>query len=548
MPGRSSGADTLKHLQALFREGTFSGLTDGELMQRCTSAGDDSAAAAFTALVGRHGPMVFRVCYQVLGDSHDAEDAFQATFLVLARKARSVRNYDSVASWLYGVADRVARRARAEAARRRVHEQPCSELTALESVGEQTGSETWPELHEEVASLPEKLRVPIVLCYLEGLTAEAAAQRLGCPRGTVLSRLSRARERLRERLARRGVVLSTGLPLLATNSAVPDGLSHATVQAAIRITAGKTAAGTVPASVAALTEGVLRMMSRVRLIRVVGAILAIGAMSIGVGVVVSQTVGSPPRVAQASRAGEKTEPRVSSRDDPSRKAKEQAGELIVRAADLSRRGEDDGLTGMVAIDPETAEWRTIYKGLSLPPGPVSPDGRYIVYSSLGADPDADQVGIWVYDMKGETTPRRIFERRGQPFWTNHGRQIVIGSPGGGKFETWRVNADGTGRTKLPIPETDLVLDCSSDGTWLATRTESAEGTHRGQLTMIHSDGSGARDLTEGSATQDLFSVCKISPDGGSIAYSTLAILPGFRRVSPPNSAPTARTTNPGCVQ
>ena len=92
--------------------------------------------------------------------------------------------------------------------------------------------------------------------------------------------------------------------------------------------------------------------------------------------------------------------------------KEQGGELVVRAADLSRRGEDDRFTGIVAVDPKTGKWRTIFKGLSLGPGPVSPDGRYIVYSSLGADPDADQVGIWVYDMKGETAPRRIFERRG----------------------------------------------------------------------------------------------------------------------------------------
>jgi RNA polymerase sigma factor (sigma-70 family) len=484
MPGRSSGGDTPKHLDALFQEGTFSGLTDGELMRRCTSAVDDSAAAAFTVLVGRHGPMVLRVCYQVLGDSHDAQDAFQATVLVLARKARSVRNYDSVASWLYGVADRVARRARAEAARRRAHERRRAELTASEFVDEVTRSETWPELHEEVALLPEKLRVPIILCYLEGLTAEAAAQRLGCPRGTVLSRLSRARERLRARLARRGVSLFAGLPLYATKSAVPDALSHATVQAAVRITAGETTAGTVPASVAALTEGVLRMTFRVRLVTVVGTVLAIRTMSIGVGAFVSQTAGGPPPVAQAGRTGETKAPALSE-DDPSRTGKEQGGEIVVRAFDLSRRGDDDGFAGIAAIDPKTAEWRTIYKGLSLSPGRVSPDGRYLVYSSLGVDPDDDQVGIWVYDMKGETAPRRKFERRGQPFWINNGRQVVIGSPtgrpGSGKFETWRVNADGTSRTKLPIPETDLVLDCSSNGTWLVTRTLSDKSTHRGQL-------------------------------------------------------------------
>ena len=214
MPGRSSGAETLKHLQALFREGSFSGLTDGELMERCTTADDDSAAAAFTALVRRHGPMVLRVCYQVLQNSHDAQDAFQTTFLVLARKARSVRKHDSLASWLFGVADRVARRARAEAARRRAHELRRSELAALESADEKNDSETWTELHEEVASLPEKLRLPVVLCYLEGLTAEAAAQQLGCPRGTVLSRLSRARERLRERLdSARGLGLQRATPV-----------------------------------------------------------------------------------------------------------------------------------------------------------------------------------------------------------------------------------------------------------------------------------------------------------------------------------------------
>jgi RNA polymerase sigma factor (sigma-70 family) len=475
--------------------------------------------------------MVLRVCYQVLGDTHDAQDAFQATFLILARKARSVRNYDSLASWLYGVADRVAKRARAEAARRRAHERRRAELTALESVDEATRSETWPELHEEVALLPEKLRVPIILCYLEGLTAEAAAQQLGCPRGTVLSRLSRARERLRARLARRGFSLSAGLPLYATKSAVPDALSHATVHAAVRTSAGKTTAGTVPTSVAALTEGVLRMMSRARLVTVVGTVLAISAMSIGVGAVVSQTAGGPPPVAHAGRAEETKAPALS-KEDLSRKGNEQGGEIVVRASDLSRRGDDDGFAGMAAIDPKTAEWRTIYKGLSLGPGRVSPDGRYLVYSSLGVDPDDDQVGIWIYDMNGETGPRRIFDQRGNPFWSREGRQVIISTPVGAnreKFETWRVNADGTGRVKLPIPDGDVVLDCAGDGSWLATRTVRGQPGHHGRLTLVHPDGTGARYLTEGSARDDQFSIFRISPDVRHVAYAEIKTVDDLRR-------------------
>ena len=180
------------------------------------------------------------------------------------------------------------------------------------------------------------------------------------------------------------------------------------------------------------------------------------------------------------------------RNDPSRKGKEQGGEIVVRAFNLARTGEDDGLSGTVAVDPKTGKWRSIFKGISLGPGPVSPDGRYIVYSSFSRAPD-DQVGIWIYDMNGEMPPRRIFEQNGEPHWTNNGQAVVIATPVGQrweKFETWRVNADGTGRVKLPIPETDAVLDCSRDGTWLATRTVPGEATHRGRLTLVHPDGTG----------------------------------------------------------
>ena len=284
-----------------------------------------------------------------------------------------------------------------------------------------------------------------------------------------------------------------------------------TVRAALRTVNYATSAGTISASVATLTEGMLKTMFRTKLKSVVAAVLSVGVLAAGIGLLVHRTAGAPAQEPRAGEAAEGASPQ-SREGGLTHAGKEQGGELIVRAAELSRRGDDDGLTGMVAIDPKTGKWRSIFKGLSLGPGPVSPDGRYIVYSSLGPDPDEDEVGIWVYDMKAETIPRRIFERRGQPFWTNNGRQVVIGSPvgrpGGGKFETWRVNADGSGRTKLPVPETDLVLDCSADGTWLATRTNTHEDTHRGQLTLIRSDGSGVRDLTEGSQNQDLFSVCQ----------------------------------------
>ena len=150
------------------------------------------------------------VCRQVLGDPHDAEDAFQATFLVLARRAGSVRRRDSVASWLHGIARRVAMHARADAARRRRHERQGAAMRDVETRDE-ADIEGWPELHEELARLPSTYRESVVLCYMEGLTTAAAARRLGCAQGTVLARLSRARARLRRRLIGRGVVPSAGL-------------------------------------------------------------------------------------------------------------------------------------------------------------------------------------------------------------------------------------------------------------------------------------------------------------------------------------------------
>jgi RNA polymerase sigma factor (sigma-70 family) len=229
--------------------------------------------------------MVLSVCREVVGNAHDAQDAFQATFLVLARKAGSVRNADSLSCWLHGVAYRVARRARSDTVRRRNLEQQVGAIKALAFEWAGDRAESWPELHEEVARLPKRYREPIVLCYLEGLSTEAAALRIGCPVGTVFSRLSRARERLRQRLIRRGlplpaVQLGAGLPRPA-QAALPANLLTATVQTALGFI-GRRVAKVAAASPSATTlaRGVLHAMTISKL-KVLGAAVLACAVATG---------------------------------------------------------------------------------------------------------------------------------------------------------------------------------------------------------------------------------------------------------------------------
>jgi RNA polymerase sigma factor (sigma-70 family) len=195
--------NTARDLQALFRDGSLGSWTDSQLMAQSLGDGD-AREAAFRALVIRHGPMVLGVCRRILDDPHAAEDAFQATFLVLVKKARTLRNRERVTSWLYGVAQRVARKAKAQSARRRVVE---SRLVpeVVQGDGDHAQAELRAVIDEEIGRLPEHYRLPLILCHLEGMRHHEAAERLGCPVGTVESRLSRARDQLRARLVRRGV-------------------------------------------------------------------------------------------------------------------------------------------------------------------------------------------------------------------------------------------------------------------------------------------------------------------------------------------------------
>jgi RNA polymerase sigma factor (sigma-70 family) len=293
----------LRHVHTLFSEGTVAGLTDGQLLERFAKRDAESAELAFAALVERHGPMVLRVCRAVLLDGHEAQDAFQATFLVLVRKAGSLRVRDSLGPWLHEVALRIAACARATIARRRVHERRCVAMAERSSSSRDEVSDDQDAiLHEEVGRLPEGHRKAVVLCDLEGLSHEEAARQLGWPIGTVKSRQARGRARLRDRLIRRGLApmaaaLASVLSEQTAKAIVPAVLAESMVQLALRVGLGKTTmAGLVSAPVLALVEGGLRMMMLSRVKPIAMSILATALMATGIAVVTysaSGTEGEP---------------------------------------------------------------------------------------------------------------------------------------------------------------------------------------------------------------------------------------------------------------
>jgi RNA polymerase sigma factor (sigma-70 family) len=267
----------LGHLRrsALLDEG--GAVTDGHLLGEFISRRDE---AAFTCLVRRHGPMVLGVCQRLLRHRQDAEDAFQATFLVLARKAGSVQPRDRVASWLYGVAYRTALEARRLAARRRARERQVEEMPQPAVAPEDPGQDLRLVLDEELSRLPGKYRLPVVLCDLEGRTRKETALQLGVPEGTLSNRLAAARRLLARRLFRRGVTLSASVTAAALSPEVPAALAAATVKAAVA--PGGVATVVVSANVAALTKGVLKAMFLSKL-KVASAVLVLAGALGGVG-------------------------------------------------------------------------------------------------------------------------------------------------------------------------------------------------------------------------------------------------------------------------
>ncbi len=275
-------SQVVQHLRraALLRGGNDP--SDGQLLERFLGRGEE---LAFEALVRRHGPMVFGLCRRLLGNSHDAEDAFQATFLVLARKAGSIRQREAVGSWLYGVAYRTARDARARLARRRAREQQARDKLVKKTEPESSRAELLEALDYELSRLPDKYRLPVVLCELEGRKRKEVAAQLQIPEGTLSSRLATARRMLARRLSRHGFSCTAGVLSLAASAAraeVPAALVTATTKVVAMLGAGQgLAAGAISANVTALTEGVIRAMLLTKLKIATLAVLAVCGFGAG---------------------------------------------------------------------------------------------------------------------------------------------------------------------------------------------------------------------------------------------------------------------------
>jgi RNA polymerase sigma factor (sigma-70 family) len=296
------------HLRRAVLRQDGAGWTDGQLL---ASFIDHKDEAAFEALVHRHGPMVFGVCRRVVGNQHDAEDAFQATFLVLARKSSSVRPRERLANWLHGVALRTAMKAKTMTAKRRGREKQVTAMPEPEAPQQGQWRDLQPLLDQELSGLPENYRLPILLCDLEGKRIKEAAQQLGWPQGTLAGRLARGRKLLAKRLASRGVVLSAGSVATAVSqnvasAGVPISLMSSTVKAATMFAAGQaTVAEMVPAKVAALTEGVLKAMLLTKLKASVQVLLVLATLGGSAGVIWHTQAAQPSDTQQAQQKSPK---------------------------------------------------------------------------------------------------------------------------------------------------------------------------------------------------------------------------------------------------
>ena len=355
----------LRHIGGIFGPGTASGLRDGELLERFAADRDEPA---FAALVARHGPMVLSTCRGVLRSPQDAEDAFQATFLILARKAGSIRGAESLGGWLHRTARRVAVQASVDLSKRRRRER-------APGAGRPRGPGPWddliPLLHEEIGRLPEKYRVPIVLCDLGEMTRDEAAGQLGWPPGTVAGRLARGRKLLQERLTRRGAAPASTLLAAIPRAVVPESWVEAAIAAAI----GRSGASSASSTAVLWCERTLRAMFLTKL-KTIGAVVLATAAASGLLTTFLRAHGQAPVLnPPAPAASPPSKPETSPIAGPSKDVP--GGSVDVRGRVLDPDGRPvsgatlrlENFINMNTADPDE------------PKGTSGPDGRFAFRAS-----------------------------------------------------------------------------------------------------------------------------------------------------------------------
>jgi RNA polymerase sigma factor (sigma-70 family) len=487
-------------LGRLRREGLARGeeLTDGQLLERFLAGRDEMA---FAALVRRHGPMVLGVCRRILRNEADAEDAFQATFLVLVKKAHRIMPRHLVGNWLYGVACNAARKARTTAARRGERERRAREMARDERQPADTAEELQTLIDEELDRLPNAYRAAIVLCELEGKTHKEAARRLGWPVGTLSGRLSRARRLLAERLRRRGVALPcAGLAALLSlaTARVPPALTASTVRTGTLLAAGLPVEGTIPARVGLLSDGVLKSMLVTRLRFALVVLLMVGLAVAGTGVALRQAFGveSPPsKKRERAEAGKMDRPPTDGHERTDRHGDPLPPDALARLGTIRwRHGDtvsalvfssDGNRLASASFDGTARVWETatgkeLHRWVDelsidfLGAGGVrsiafAPDGKSLAVARLNSAPF-----VWTPTKDNATHPigterdraaRVAFSPNGRTVaWVNHEGGLYLAGAGGGK-ETRPLEVPGAKALHCVFaPDGRILAAACDDGT------------------------------------------------------------------------------------
>jgi RNA polymerase sigma factor (sigma-70 family) len=505
----------LRRLHRLASREQGGGLTDADLLRRYCESRDE---AAFETLVWRHGGMVLAVCRRTTRGEQDAEDAFQATFLALARSAGAITRQESVGGWLYRVASRLARRLRARAARHAAGPLPEVAEPIAGPEEDLVWSDLRPVFDEEVGRLPAKFRVPFVLCYLEGRTNEQAAQELGWPRGTVATRLAAARRRLRLQLTRRGVVLSAGLFTVALTEQLsaapaPAPLVLHTSSAALAFAANPGAlTSLVTARVLSLTKGELRNMF-LNKIKLVTAMLAVVALVIlGLTTVAGSLLADGPALLPPDQGAGQPKP-----PQPAEAPAAGGRLLFYRSGQLTLIGPDG--KGEKRVSKDRSKFMPGFSRLS-------PDGKRVAFlvqveekPPLGRDPRRK---VYVRRLD-EPEPGTDLETEAQMLsWSPDGQQLALTNVSGGDHlkttncVSWLVDLKTRKKTLLKIPANQIVTDWSYDGKYfLTSEIGGTEKEPTARLHLVSRDGAKDKVLR---APGQLAAFGRLSPDGRRVLY------------------------------